>query len=292
MVLHQDKFELLSHRAEPNHPLTELPFHPDYTDYVTNEGSIISPTYAVKDLGVTITSDLSWSTHITNITDSSRKIASWVYSVFSDRSAKVMIPLFKTLVRSRAEYNCPLWNPSKIEDIKKVESVQRAFTSRITEVQHLPYWERLKHLNLMSLQRRRERYIIIHLYKILKNLAPNDINISFHQNERLGLMCNVPTLSRSSKQKHQNLYDQSFHVTAAKFWNKLPRNIKEKPSLDSFKISLTKFLMSFPDKPPIHGVSSKNSILDITSIKMGEFSNMLSNGGVDDDSCMARGLRN
>ena len=82
----------------------------------------------------------------------------------------------------------------KVEDIKKVESVQRAFTSRLTEVQHLPYWERLKHLNLILSQRRCECYIIIHLYKILKNLAPNDISISFHQNERFGLMRNVATL--------------------------------------------------------------------------------------------------
>ena len=292
MVLHQDKFELLSHRVDPNHPLTELPFHPEYTDYVTNDGSIISPTHAVKDLGVTVTSDLSWSEHITNVTDSSRKIASWVYSVFSDRRAQVMIPLYKTLVRSRAEYNCPLWHPSKIEDIKKVESIQRAFTSRIQEVHHLPYWERLKRLDLMSLQRRRERYIIIHLYKIINNLAPNDIQINFHQNERLGLMCNVPSLSRTSKSKHQKLYDQSFHVTAAKLWNKIPKNIKEKPSLDSFKVALTKFLMSFPDQPPIHGVSSQNSLLDITTIKNAELSYSISRGGVDEDSYMARSTRN
>ena len=115
---------------------------------------------------------------------------------------------------------------------------------------------------------------------------------SFHQNDRLGLMCNIPTLSRTSKQKHQKLYDQSFHVTAAKLWNKIPRKIKEKPSLDSFKISLTKFLMSFPDRPPIHGVSSTNSLLDITTIKMGESLNTISRGGVDEDSYMARGLRN
>jgi len=33
-------------------------------------------------------------------------------------------------------------------------------TSKISEVRHLSYWDRLKKLNLMSLQRRRERYII------------------------------------------------------------------------------------------------------------------------------------
>ena len=105
-------------------------------------------------------------------------------------------------------------------------------------------------------------------------------------------MCNVPSLSRTSKPKYQKLYDQSFHVTAAKLWNRIPRKIKEKPSLDSFKVSLTKFLMSFPDQPPIHGISSLNSILDIKTTKDTELPNSLSRGGVDEDSYMAGVLRN
>ena len=36
-------------------------------------------------------------------------------------------------------------------------------THKITEVQHLNYWERLNELKLYSLQRRRERYIIIYI---------------------------------------------------------------------------------------------------------------------------------
>ena len=288
MMLHQDKFELLSHRADPSHALTELPFHPEFSDYITSDGSIISPTHSVKDLGVTITSELSWSKHITNITDASRKMCSWIYSVFSNRNAEVMMPLYKTLARSRAEYLCPLWNPSKVEDIKKVESIQRAFTSKINEVKHLPYWERLKKLNLMSLQRRRERYIIIQIFKIINHLAPNDIAVGFYQNERYGLMCKIPTLVKNSKSKYQKLYDESFHVTAAKLWNKIPREIKEKKTLNSFKDALSKFLMSFPDCPPIHGISSSNSLLDINTIKRSEVSNLLSKGGVEENCCMAR----
>ena len=198
-----------------------------------------------------------------------------------------MMPLYKTH-SSWAEYICPLWNPSKVKDIKKVESIQRAFTSRINEVKHLPYWERLKKLNLMSLQRRRERYIIIQVYKIIKHLAPNDIKVGFYQNERYGLMCKIPTLGKNSKSKYQKIYDDSFHVIAAKLWNKIPREIKEKKTLNSFKDALTKFLMSFPDCPPIHGVSSSNSLLDINTIKRSEVSKLLSRGGVEENCCMAR----
>ena len=260
MALHQSKFELLAHNTDNSKLLQELPFTKDISKYITSDGSSIYPKDAVKDLGLIITPDLSWSTHIAKITEDSRKMASWILSVFYERTAEVLLPLYKSIVRSRAEYLCPAWNPSKVEDIMKLESVQRTFTSRIREVRHLPYWERLKELNIMSLQRRRERYIIIHVFKIYNQLAPNDLQMSFYYNERRGVCCNIPPIVKSSKQKYQSQYDASFRVTGAKLWNLLPKAIKNKPTLESFKAALTKYITSLPDEPPIPGQPNDNSL--------------------------------
>ena len=51
--------------------------------------------------------------------------------------------------------------PLKAKDIQAIAAVQRTFTHKITEVQHLNYWERLHEFKLYSLQRCRERYKII-----------------------------------------------------------------------------------------------------------------------------------
>ena len=51
--------------------------------------------------------------------------------------------------------------------------VARTFTYKISEVQHLNYWERLHELKLYSLRRRRERYIIIYIWKITQQMVPN-----------------------------------------------------------------------------------------------------------------------
>ena len=267
MKLHQSKFELLAHNTDNSKLLQELPFTKEFSEYITSDGSTISPKEAVKDLGVTITPDLSWSLHVSIIADDSRRMARWILSVFYERSAEVMLTLFKSLVRSRTEYCCPLWNPSKVEDIMKLEAVQRSFTSRIREVRHLPYWERLKELKINSLQRRRERYIIIHVYKIANNLSPNDINMKFYQTKRRGSCCIIPPINKRSKAKYQTQYDSSFHITGGKMWNLLPAEIKSKPSLESFKMSLSKYLSLFPDCPPIPGYPSENSLTTILTLR-------------------------
>ena len=68
---------------------------------------------------------------------------------------------------------CQLCNPWKAKGIQAIEDIQRTFTYKITEVQHLNYWERLRELKLYSLQRRPERYIIIYIWKITQHMEPN-----------------------------------------------------------------------------------------------------------------------
>ena len=73
-----------------------------------------------------------------------------------------MLLFLKTYLVPRLEYCSAAWNPHKINEIEQLEAVQRSFTSRIDNMEQLNYWERLAKLKLFSLQRRRERFLIIH----------------------------------------------------------------------------------------------------------------------------------
>ena len=263
MKLHTNKFEYLCHATRSSKLLRELPFTEQFYEYSTNDGNTITPTLMVRDLGINIVPELSWSPHINIICDSARKVAGWCLSVFSDRSINTMLILYKSLVRSKVEYLCPLWDPEKMEDIVTLERIQRSFTSRITSIAHLDYYERLKKLKLMSLQRRRERYTIIMVYKILHNVCPNDIGLEFIHSERRGIQAKIPKMTKEAKMKNQSLYDASFAVRGPKLWNRIPAKITMKPTFESFKSSLTAWLFTLPDRPPIQGLSSKNSILDL-----------------------------
>ena len=157
-----------------------------------------------------------------------------------------------------------MWHPWKIGEIQQLENVQRAFTRKITNVSHLHYWDRLKELGLMSLQRRRERFLIITMCKIMNNQCTNEVGIIFNNPLRLGITVQIPPLSKSSTARNQAIRDHSFSVIGSKLWNCIPSNITVQTNFKIFKADLTRYLLSLPDKKPVSGYTSvnSNSILD------------------------------
>jgi ribonuclease P/MRP protein subunit RPP40 len=261
MLLHEHKFELLSHSIRKKPISSVLPFSNQYFEYETLSGQLIEPASIVRDLGIHITPEVSWTSHINIICDKARQMSSWVLSVFSDRSETTMLTLFKALIRSSLEYCSPLWSPSKVSDIQALEGVQRHFTSRISGYSDMSYWDRLQRLHFMSLQRRN---IIITMFKLLQNLMPDDLKITFTHSDRRGIRAVVPSLNKAATMKAQSKYDASFAVMGPKLWNCIPAETTRVTKLVSFKTSLGNFLKLLPDNPPTLGYTSinNNSILD------------------------------
>ena len=165
MKLHEDKFDLIVHRSKRHDTLQELPFMTECMTCNVSNGNELHPVQNLRDLGVTVSADLSGSFHIANAVCKARSKAFWILSVFKTRERSVMMTLYKSLVHSLLEYCCPLWNHSKITDIiQLLESVQRTFTNRIAGLQGTDYWDRLKTLKLMSLKRRRQWYITLQMW--------------------------------------------------------------------------------------------------------------------------------
>ena len=169
----------------------------------------LSTTFITVDLSQSkenmVSSNMSWTAQIKNMADKARQKGSWVLTVFYNRSPTIMLTLYKSMVRSLLEYCCPLWDPHKVSDIQELEGVQRAFTARIAGSQDLDYWERLKKLSLMSLQRRRERFILLHMWKILNGSVSNDVEIEFVSRPRTGIKALVPSLRAGVTAFHQSL---------------------------------------------------------------------------------------
>ena len=106
---------------------------------------------------------------------------------------KEVITLYKMLVIPLLEYCSVLWSPSSKGQIQSLESVQWSFLRKIRADNQDNYWVCLKKMKVYSLERRRERYRIIYIWKILENLVPNpNGQINSTTNTRLGRFCSVP----------------------------------------------------------------------------------------------------
>ena len=111
MALHKDKFEYMCHKFNKQHFIIELPFMNECYQYHVSNTVTLEPVYQLRDLGVLVSNDLSWSPHIRAIANTARQKASWVLSVFHSRSTTIMLTLYKSMVLSLVEYCCPLWHP-------------------------------------------------------------------------------------------------------------------------------------------------------------------------------------
>ena len=87
------------------------------------------------------------------------------------RDIKLLICAFITYVKPLVEYNTVVWSPSALRNIDALESVQRRFTKQLSGLKHMPYAERLKYLNLPSLELRRVRADMYWCYKIVFGLV-------------------------------------------------------------------------------------------------------------------------
>ena len=79
-----------------------------------------------------------------------------------------------------------------------------------------PYWECLKQMNMISMQRRLERYRVIYIWKILEKLAPNcGINVvQGSEVSRLGRRLDISVPRGSAKTNR--LKEQAFQFNAPK----------------------------------------------------------------------------
>ena len=161
----------------------------------------------------------------------------------SFKSRETIIPLYIALVRPLLEYAVQYWSPHYVKDINKLESIQRRATKHVPELRTKTYEERLKELNLFSLEKRRRRGDLIELFKIVNGY--DKLNIG-----KLLAFDNSRTRGHQFKLKYRS---PSFCTDIGKFsfanrvvnpWNDLPRYVVESTSITSFKHNLDKYFES------------------------------------------------
>ena len=222
----------------------------------------------LKDLGVFLSSDLTFKFHVEKMVMAASKLSGWGLRTFSRRNVGTMKAIWKLLVQPKLDYCSQFWSPSDQDSINRLESVQRHFLSCVIgdQVQNLDYWTKLKSLKLLSQERRRERYVIIFLWKMSQGLVSGydmEYTSVYSRRGRTALPRNVVHSSPASVRRAR---ESSVGVKGANLFNLIPNYIRNinSDNVDTFKANLDKFLETVPDQPTIAGqgrAADTNSLL-------------------------------
>ena len=273
MKFNETKFELIRYKSQQTQHLQIA------SSYNTNTLLPIEEKEKVKDLGVKMTNDASFKVQIDEVASKLKNLAAWILRTFESRGKNVMLTTWKTLALPIHDNCSQLWNPYTAGEINKLEQVQRSFLRKILDNAGGDYWERLKKFKMLSLQRRRERYIILYIHKILSNRVPNlddtdpgsGITLkSSTQPSRRGYEVQVPSINSKAPQNIKTKIFNSFAVKGPRLYNLLPsnlRNMVNKPT-ETFKRRLDAFLQTIPDQPQLPGYKAHCFTISNSLIEM------------------------
>ncbi len=87
-------------------------------------GVKLESVHCVKDLGVTITSNLKFSQHCKEAACKANRMLGFINRNFSFIENKnIILPTYISLVRPHLEYAVQFWSPHHAKDIAKLEAV-------------------------------------------------------------------------------------------------------------------------------------------------------------------------
>ena len=198
---------------------------------------------SAKYLGLTITDDLDWDQHISEISAKATKTMGFLRRnlAFAPRHTRHTREVaYKTLVRPKLEYAAPIWHPYHESQIGQVEKVQRTAarwtcrrwrnTSSVVDM--------LDDLEWPSLETHREQSILTFFYKIQPGTVSLDKYIKY--------LTPAPNLRRTT---HESQYTRYFAYGDAlknyfspgspiPMWNSLPSSVVSSKTIEEFKAQI------------------------------------------------------
>ena len=190
-----------------------------------------------KHLGLTISSDGSWSTHIDNIASSAMKQVNMLRKLKFTLSSKSLATIYLSFIRPKLEYACEVWDGCYEREIEKLEKIQLEAARIVTGLTKFASRESLYfETGWESLASRRKSRKLITFYKMHNKICPQYL-----------YECLPPLTSDVSGYALRNsdnyvlprcrlqVFQRSFVPSSVSLWNNLNLAIRNSRSISNFK---------------------------------------------------------
>ena len=202
--------------------------------------TVLGTTVKEKDLGVTISADMKVSEQCGIAASKGNQILGLIRRNITYKGKKLIIPLYKAIVRPHLEYCIQAWRPYRKKDIDTLERIQRRATKMIPELRDLSYEERLKECGLTTLETRRLRGDEIEVFKILNGYEIIDRNMFFSLKKDSRTRGHEVKLVKD--QCRLDIRKHSFSQRTINEWNKLSSDCVTASSVNMFKNKVDTYL--------------------------------------------------
>ena len=216
-------------------------------DTVSLGGSSIPVAHSVRNLGVTLDSELSFNEHVARLASSCRNQLRQLWQIrpfLCQSTAEILVHAFVT---SRLDYcNALLTNPAKAL-LRQLQLIQNAAARLVTKTrvrQHIT--PVLRDLHWLPVEDRITFKAGLLVYKGLANLAPGYISAFCQRLSDVSLRPGLRSHTQGNlwvpRCRTVTYGDKSFSVAGPTIWNSLPTSVRGSLSVDSFKANFKTYL--------------------------------------------------
>ena len=133
-------------------------------------GKLLKSLDRFADLGV-LRRTLGYDGHFQNIITKVSRSAGIIRRCFKVKDMKLMRRAFQYNVMPIIMYCSQVYSPHLHKDIDAIKRIQWRFTKYIKELENIPYFERLRRFNVLTLRKRRIYAGMLFVFKCLHNLT-------------------------------------------------------------------------------------------------------------------------
>ena len=203
-------------------------------------GNKLNQVSETKDLGIYVTSNLSWSLQVTKCANKANSVLGFVRRTVGPNNPDLFSKLYKSLVRPIVEYCLPVWSPHLKKDIAALEKVHRR-ASRFalgTNANGMSYEDRLKRLQWSTMEKRRTLSSLTQCYKTVNGLNGINPHDFFNFADKYRPLRSNHRFKLKTIPAQLNCYKHSFFIRIVNSWNNLRKETAEAKDLKSFKNKL------------------------------------------------------